>query len=265
MFNEDEAIELFDWTIVAASTSDDLRDQLAKLQSSMTSQQQEIAQLTAQLDDLIKAKKAHEDMLLNKFAALLNSKKLKIRDQQRLLAHAKIDPKAAIQVQQTRSTTSTRKPAASRPHKRKAGGALPVSDVDEDDDERGSERGERSDGDDNLGGTVTPEISGSDLGETEDDDSDADGFAPAPAQSQASQREAGGKAKAVETSKSQSTAPANKPAEIIKPPPRRELPFGKNMDPKPSPVTENPDLPVRATKAQPVIDEDGDDTTDDEL
>lgn len=225
----------------------------------MKSQQQRIADLAAELDALVKAKKSHEGMLLNKFAALLNSKKLKIRDQQRLLAHAKIDPKAAAQVQQTRST-STRKAAASRPSKRKANGGLAESDLDED---GASERSEKSDGDADVNGAATPEKS--DLGETEDDDSDADGFGPAPVQSQPSQRGVGGKGKAVEAAKSQSTAPTVESAKVPEPPPRRELPFAKKTEPKPPPAAKEPNLPVRNTKSQPVLDSDGDETTDDEL
>ena len=46
----------------------------------------------SQLDNLIEEKTSHENALLEKFRQLINSKKLKIRDQQRLLAGAKVDP-----------------------------------------------------------------------------------------------------------------------------------------------------------------------------
>ncbi len=50
--------------------------------------------LNAQLEDLIRVKDEHENALLENFTKLLNAKKLKIRDQQRLLARAKIEPDA---------------------------------------------------------------------------------------------------------------------------------------------------------------------------
>lgn len=51
-----------------------------------------IAKLSQQLADLMEAKSQHENQLLANFAQLLNEKKLKIRNQQRLLASATADP-----------------------------------------------------------------------------------------------------------------------------------------------------------------------------
>ncbi|KAF2216281.1 hypothetical protein CERZMDRAFT_20788, partial [Cercospora zeae-maydis SCOH1-5] len=84
-------IDTFDWVEIAAAEADELRSQLDGLQSSVESQKDSLAKLNTDLDMLVKAKKAHEDELLRKFAALLNAKKLKIRDQQRLLNGAKAD------------------------------------------------------------------------------------------------------------------------------------------------------------------------------
>lgn len=50
-----------------------------------------IAKLNAQLENLVQAKNDHDDQLIAKFVQLLNEKKLKIRNQQRLLASANID------------------------------------------------------------------------------------------------------------------------------------------------------------------------------
>ena len=49
-------------------------------------------QLKKQLEELTKAKAQHEHSLVANFAQLLNEKKLKIRNQQRLLASATVDP-----------------------------------------------------------------------------------------------------------------------------------------------------------------------------
>jgi hypothetical protein len=51
-----------------------------------------IAKLTQQLADLMQAKSQHENQMVVNFAQLLNEKKLKIRNQQRLLASAAADP-----------------------------------------------------------------------------------------------------------------------------------------------------------------------------
>lgn len=90
----DDLFNLFNWAGIAVSGSDTAHDQLVALQASLGQQQDQVVKLTAQLDDLVRAKKEHEEALLQKFAALLNAKKLKIRDQQRLLAGAKVDPEA---------------------------------------------------------------------------------------------------------------------------------------------------------------------------
>jgi uncharacterized coiled-coil protein SlyX len=65
-----------------------------ELEAQLAEQKQMVDKLNAQVKSLGEAKQEHEDALLQKFSELLNSKKLKIRDQQRLLSTAKIDPDA---------------------------------------------------------------------------------------------------------------------------------------------------------------------------
>jgi hypothetical protein len=83
-----------------------------------------ITELRNQLDELTESKKAREAEMLEKFCSLLNEKKVKIREQQRLLSTAQVDPSrldAARASQATRpKTTEARKPAPSRRAKRKA-------------------------------------------------------------------------------------------------------------------------------------------------
>lgn len=83
-----------------------------------------ITELRNQLDELTESKKAKEAEMLEKFCGLLNEKKVKIREQQRLLSTAQVDPsklEAVRASQATRpSTTGGRKPAESRRAKRKA-------------------------------------------------------------------------------------------------------------------------------------------------
>jgi hypothetical protein len=66
------------------------------LNSQLIAANAKITRLEEQLQGLVDEKLAHANALLQKFADLLNSKKLKIRDQQRLLAGAKVDPSTGI-------------------------------------------------------------------------------------------------------------------------------------------------------------------------
>ena len=90
--DDDLEVSIFDWACQAVSDTDMARQEVSLLNAKYAQQQKVIDQLQTQLDDLVKRKEEHEETLLNKFQQLLNSKKLKIRDQQRLLASAKIDP-----------------------------------------------------------------------------------------------------------------------------------------------------------------------------
>lgn len=128
----DTEVDTLEWVDAAAAEADGLRLQLDVLRASVESQRDSIAKLTTELDMLVRAKKAHEDELLSKFAALLNAKKLKIRDQQRLLKSAKIDSDAAIDVSRSKSARTPREASSSRGGKRKANGASlsPLTDSD---------------------------------------------------------------------------------------------------------------------------------------
>lgn len=152
--DEREEIQVFEWVDHAVASADELRAQMEGLQSSAAFQQERIAKLSKDLDDLMKAKKEHEDDMLSKFAALLNTKKLKIRDQQRLLTGAQIDADTAKEVAKARDSSrrTSRRPEASRAGKRKANGSREPAeelgdddkndegDVQTEDGEEGSER-----------------------------------------------------------------------------------------------------------------------------
>ncbi|KAH0265062.1 hypothetical protein KCU91_g11660, partial [Aureobasidium melanogenum] len=208
--DEDEDIQLYDWTGFAVSRADGLAHQLATFQSTVAEHQKTIDDLTAQLDDLVKAKKSHQDEMLRKFAALLNTKKLKIRDQQRLLAHSNVDPTTADHVQQESET--------------------------DDDGSEGTGLGNRMDEENDMRQDLDEPLKSdkSDL-DTEDDDSDG-GFAPAPMPSQPSlsqarsQSSVGAKGKALETFTPNGIKPAPQKSPEIELPPRRQLPFSKRND-----------------------------------
>lgn len=73
--------------------------------------------LKAQLEELIQTKDKDETALLEKFRDLLNEKKVKIRQQQRLLASAEVDPDKLVNAGASQNTV--RKAKASRSSKRK--------------------------------------------------------------------------------------------------------------------------------------------------
>ncbi|KAK5702819.1 hypothetical protein LTR97_003765 [Elasticomyces elasticus] len=239
--NDEEGIDMFDMASTAVATADELREKLSTLQASVGSQQEQVAKLNQQLDDLVKAKKDHEEELLKKFAALLNAKKLKIRDQQRLLVGAKIDPKMADAALKSPHGT---KAGGSRKGKRKANGAEAVSAESEDD---ATTEDDEINEDERRIEQETPQQSEDDA--TEDDD-DGNSFNAVPASSSRSGRKTG------EASAQKAKGGKVQPdADAFVVPPRRELPFTRkdaNVAAKPPPKP-----------APPVVDDD--ETDDDEL
>ncbi|KAI9759415.1 MAG: hypothetical protein M1835_000371 [Candelina submexicana] len=270
--DDEQAIELFDWTGIATSATASAEDKLAALTSRYQDQETIISKLSKQLEDLIKTKQEHENALLEKFRELLNAKKRKIRDQQRLLADAKVNPKTgslwaflyntllatyftiAKRIQEARGSSELRKPAQSRQGKRKANGAGIDEDMEsevdgfEDMDVTGRGREEMID---ELGREETPDKS--DLDETEDE---AEDNPISPSSSRQVESGLGAKGKAIETVKQQE--PTSKPPESTTPPPRRELPFAKKKQGQTAPKEQS--LPTNDNK-----EESDEETDDDEL
>ncbi|PYI12126.1 hypothetical protein BO78DRAFT_332254, partial [Aspergillus sclerotiicarbonarius CBS 121057] len=89
--DDEQAIQLFDWSAVAVTRADFLEQRLSGLQQHCLTAENTIKQLNRQIEELISAKSHHEDQLMMNFTQVLNQKKLKIRNQQRLLASAKVD------------------------------------------------------------------------------------------------------------------------------------------------------------------------------
>jgi hypothetical protein len=87
----EEEIQLFDWAASAVDQQKLLQEEVSTLRGRSEADQATITALQTQLADLVRAKQEHEEQLVSKFASLLNEKKLKIRNQQRILSTAKID------------------------------------------------------------------------------------------------------------------------------------------------------------------------------
>ena len=94
--DEAQEVDAVAWASTAVLRCDDLEKEADGLKRKYEDQQSIIRNLQQQLEDLIEAKKMHEIALLEKFRDLLNSKKLKIRDQQRILIESKAGSRKGI-------------------------------------------------------------------------------------------------------------------------------------------------------------------------
>ncbi len=247
-------MELYEWCGISIQANADLKDQLSSLKSKYSEQQDTINKLNAQLEELIAAKASHETELLAKFCNLLNGKKAKIRDQQRLLASAKVDPKKVAEVQESRKGTKTRAAGPSRPGKRKAGGKSgPPFDGDEDED--GTDEGfEKMDvdvdqvpNDSDQESVQTPEPDDEETVDDDNGDEDDDAAPPVKPPARSTRQATAGRGKTTATdsktskvTNSKATKP-NTEEDPEKTPPRRELPFAKKKAPPAKPPVDAAD------------------------
>ncbi|TLD32067.1 hypothetical protein E2P81_ATG07557 [Venturia nashicola] len=226
-----EQPDAFEWAEIAAKNSNDLRQHVETLETQLAAQAETIDKLQSQLDSIVNAKSEHEGVLLHKFAQLINSKKVKIRDQQRLLGTAKLDPDAVARIAPV--TSSSHKAAESRSSKRKANARAEPSDD------------ESSDGFEDvvtvMNDAVTPQ-------DTDEDTADEQP-APSPVRT-GMRRKIGGRAAVAERETTETLEPGTRPSthETSKvpqkmpdedlPPPKRELPFEKSKlaAPEPKPI-----------------------------
>lgn len=272
--DEEQEVSLFAWAGSALESSASLEKEVLHLSHKYDEQGNMVKKLNAQLEDLIKAKQEHENALLEKFRELLNAKKLKIRDQQRLLAEAKvdpnkgtwtpfalpslqscdIDPSSADQVKASRSTGPSRTPKPSRTSKRKAATTTPPpASFDAEDTGFEAMTVDNNDQESDLAAEDQPGTPDkSDLDATEDEDDDLD---PAPVP-QPPKSGVGAKGKIIEGAENNAVE-AEEPAS---PPPRRQLPFKPLEAPQPRPRADS-----SGKASQKDADDGGDTTSDDEL
>lgn len=207
-------IELFDWCGLTVQSRNKTNFEVEELQSKLQEKDAEAQRLKEELADLVQRKIDHENSLIEKFSLLLNEKKLKIRDQQRLLASATVDPAKLQAVERSRDARS-RSPGPSRIGKRKAGAAIKDNDS-EDDSEDGFEKMDLDveqatiDSEDNPSRTPDPESTA--------DEASEDGEPPSSPPVRRAVSEAKGRV---------STSSSKADAVDTAPPPKRDLPFGK--------------------------------------
>lgn len=212
------------------------RDELLTCKSELETQKNTIAKLTKQLEDLLEAKQQHEDLLLEKVALLLNEKKLKIRDQQRLLSTAKVDEKKLAEVIATRRPGGSKAPEESSKNKRK--GPTP-NDDDESDDAF-----DRMDVDDEQGADDSEQESTATPSETEDEGEKEAPPPPPPSKVKGriggratrgpSKEEVGRSVENAGKSSASSAASQHKGKDAIPPP--RQLPFASAKKAAPTPA-----------------------------
>jgi hypothetical protein len=193
---------------------------LKDARETLRNKDEEIARLKESLEELVKLKNENESQLLEKFSLLLNEKKLKIRDQQRLLVTSNVDPTKLEDVEQSRLAIRAHPAGPSRKGKRKAG-----ENTEDSDDE--SDGFEKMDVDKEVTNEVpndseedrqTPDES------TADEASDDDELPAAPPpRNPVNDTKTNNKSTVPASKASSSTAPS----EQIAPPPKRELPFAK--------------------------------------
>ena len=243
----------------------------------------EAAALRAQLDELVRAKREDETALLARFRDLLNEKKVKIREQQKVLskvargagagqvAGASRDntggddaaadddaPGAATKGAKPRASRGRggaaaagrgRIAGASRRSKRKVGAATVAAESSDEDDDGGGGGPDKMDVDPKI--KTEPEDTDDDAGDT------ASGNETERTPSTASEGEDGDEAGG-NALQPPSAAPAKKGAaqkqQQSQPPPRRNLPFTSR--PKPAPA---------AAPSRPAADDDAETESDDEL
>ncbi|KAL2265555.1 hypothetical protein VTJ83DRAFT_6655 [Remersonia thermophila] len=123
---EEEAIQLFDWCGAVALEREKAQASVRSERAKVADLEAQVAELRSQLDELTRSKADREAELLEKFCTLLNEKKIKIREQQRLLSTAKVDPsrldtaRAAQAATRSASEEASPQPGPSRRGKRKA-------------------------------------------------------------------------------------------------------------------------------------------------
>ncbi|KAF2157249.1 hypothetical protein K461DRAFT_264174 [Myriangium duriaei CBS 260.36] len=238
---DDEEISLFDWTLESAAEVGDLRQKGIDLQRQITKRDKEIEDLKKQVQNAASERDLYVKGLSLKFSELLNSKKAKIRDQQRLLKSANLS--SPVEADGEDAGISPKITAKGK--KRKAENGEATEQPEDDDASEAEGDGNMSDAASSRTRTPTPgpETSGDDSDVPRNDET---------ASKAASDFKHRANSNPNQTDPAQGEdSPSHKWQSKI--PPRRELPVGMR--------------PQRGAgaKAQPGKPEDDDEETDDEL
>jgi len=242
---EDDNFDLWAGCVAGAGLNTEARQYAQSLSSRLVEQNERNRVLQRQLKDLEEAKLMHENALVQRFSEVLNAKKAKVREQQRLLAIAKFRRnkyQSRTPQAEAHATTSTR-------HKAQA---TLAAATDDNDSSSGFESAADDDASD-IRGTATPEV-------TDDDDATDHGSE--------SQSPPVGPASAPKRITTEATTQA------LEVPPKRKLPFTDRRAPTSTVQQEahrdkngtksTHSKRSRSTQPQTFVDS-ASDTTDDEL
>jgi hypothetical protein len=214
------------------------------LKNELQEKEARIKRLDDSFAELVKVKNEHETDLLEKFSLLLNEKKLKIRDQQRLLAGANIDPERLELLERSRKPASLGPAGPSRAGKRKAGrdarGQIEEEESDDEFEKMDVDVKEEAPDDSEQDQPQTPD-------ESTADEASEDEVSPIPRPTRRTVNEAIalGREKSIVPS-----ASTTRPAEDVVPP-KRELHFAK----KAAAPAAKPTLPVEGSETESDDDE----------
>ncbi|KNG80818.1 hypothetical protein ANOM_011055 [Aspergillus nomiae NRRL 13137] len=220
--DDQQSIQLFDWAGLAAVRAYTLEQRFTSLLARYRSAETMIRQLNKQLEEFVSAKTQHEEQLIVNFVQLLNEKKLKIRNQQRLLATAKVDREKVSCIQNATSDQHLRPHKSIRVTKRTA---AEMSD-DEAESEAGFETMEfdqtMHSNDSEKANEMADERSSTPQPLEESDENTTDEGSPAPSDPTGSEDERHMLERRGPTGRSVIK-------ELPLPPPRRELPFARKV------------------------------------
>ncbi|KAB8301204.1 hypothetical protein EYC80_003095 [Monilinia laxa] len=233
---EEEEISLFEWCALAARSADSSKGELEALRIKYREQQETLDKLNKDFKESNKLKSDNENQLLEKFSILLNEKKLKIRNQQKLLAGATVDPEK-IEAMQAIRARKPRTVGASRSGKRKVGKEAQAESSDDSDDafEKMDVDNNQHEDDVTEDESDHPEVQ---TPERSDDEtaSESEGDAPSPA-SQLPVRKI-----IIDDNSDKEMQPApglTEATKIAGLPPKRELSFAQKAAPVPAPKPTN--------------------------
>ncbi|EED15069.1 conserved hypothetical protein [Talaromyces stipitatus ATCC 10500] len=225
--NDDQTIELFEWMGLILSRTDVYEHQISTLTTHLQVAQKSIKDLQTSLDDLVKSRKEHENMLLGSFAQVLNEKKLKIRNQQRLLASAIVD---SDKVRELESMDQEKPAPKTRRNKRKAPIRQQESDSDDGFEKMDIDKPKPS----RRGATKNQAEDQQDVAEEEDEEDEDEELRPETPQpleeeteSEAEEERMASPPDEEKREENKSTRPNLTRAADPPPPPRRDLPFAR--------------------------------------
>ncbi|PVH80983.1 hypothetical protein DL98DRAFT_458926 [Cadophora sp. DSE1049] len=215
----DDAADFYDWCSESVLENVKIAQQLQVSKAKLDDKDAQIKKLEVALAELVQLKNDNDTQLLEKFSLLLNEKKLKIRDQQRLLQSSNIDPTQVKELEEARSRSRSAGP--SRKGKRKAG---PVEEESDDGFEKMDVDDQPAAEDFDQDPARNPDDSTADEETADEASDDEDPPAPPPKR----------QTPAAKQGQSSSQASSSKTSHDLEPPPKRELPFARKSPAKAS-------------------------------